>query len=410
MNRILSFLVAVSLCTYLWHPALPETLSAGDLNTEAVDQAAEVAAQTPQFDLTAPSSILMEASTGTVIYEEQADQRLSPASITKIMTLILIFDALKDGTITLEEEVTTSNYAKSMGGSQVFLEEGEKQTVDTMMKCIVVASANDASVAMAERIAGSEAEFVNRMNERAAGLGMTNTHFEDCCGLTDSDNHYSSARDVAIMSRELITKYPAIHEYSTIWMQNITHTTNKGTTEFGLANTNKLLKQYQWATGLKTGSTSKAKYCVSATAEKDGVKLIAVIMACPNYKDRFTEAATLLNYGYATCKLFEDQTPLALSPVPVQDGVAEQVQTEYGAPFYYLSTSGEDFSAIEREIIWEEGLVAPIEKGQQVGRLEYRLNGNVLGSTPILAKESLEKAGFLDYMKRIGQQFLFLSS
>ncbi len=410
MNRILSFLAAVSLCTYLWHPALPETLSAGDLNTEAVDQAAEVAAQTPQFDLTAPSSILMEASTGTVIYEEQADQRLSPASITKIMTLILIFDALKDGTITLEEEVTTSNYAKSMGGSQVFLEEGEKQTVDTMMKCIVVASANDASVAMAERIAGSEAEFVNRMNERAAGLGMTNTHFEDCCGLTDSDNHYSSARDVAIMSRELITKYPAIHEYSTIWMQNITHTTNKGTTEFGLANTNKLLKQYQWATGLKTGSTSKAKYCVSATAEKDGVKLIAVIMACPNYKDRFTEAATLLNYGYATCKLFEDQTPLALSPVPVQDGVAEQVQTEYGAPFYYLSTSGEDFSAIEREIIWEEGLVAPIEKGQQVGRLEYRLNGNVLGSTPILAKESLEKAGFLDYMKRIGQQFLFLSS
>lgn len=410
MNRILSFLAAVSLCTYLWHPALPETLSAGDLNTEAVDEAAEVAAQTPQFDLTAPSSILMEASTGTVIYEEQADQRLSPASITKIMTLILIFDALEDGTITLEEEITTSNYAKSMGGSQVFLEEGEKQTVDTMMKCIVVASANDASVAMAERIAGSEAEFVNRMNERAAGLGMTNTHFEDCCGLTDSDNHYSSARDVAIMSRELITKYPAIHEYSTIWMQNITHTTNKGTTEFGLANTNKLLKQYQWATGLKTGSTSKAKYCVSATAEKDGVKLIAVIMACPNYKDRFTEAATLLNYGYATCKLFEDQTPLALSPVPVQDGVAEQVQTEYGAPFYYLSTSGEDFSAIEREIIWEEGLVAPIEKGQQVGRLEYHLNGNVLGSTPILAKESLEKAGFLDYMKRIGQQFLFLSS
>ena len=410
MNRILSFLAAVSLCTYLWHPALPETLSAGDLNTEAVDEAAEVPAQTPQFDLTAPSSILMEASTGTVIYEEQAVQRLSPASITKIMTLILIFDALENGTITLEEEITTSNYAKSMGGSQVFLEEGEKQTVDTMMKCIVVASANDASVAMAERIAGSEAEFVNRMNERAAGLGMTNTHFEDCCGLTDSDNHYSSARDVAIMSRELITKYPAIHEYSTIWMQNITHTTNKGTTEFGLANTNKLLKQYQWATGLKTGSTSKAKYCVSATAEKDGVKLIAVIMACPNYKDRFTEAATLLNYGYATCKLFEDQTPLALSPVPVQDGVAEQVQTEYGAPFYYLSTSGEDFSAIEREIIWEEGLVAPIEKGQQVGRLEYRLNGNVLGSTPILAKESLEKAGFLDYMKRIGQQFLFLSS
>lgn len=407
MNRICSFLVALSLSTYLWNPVLPETVSADHLKTEENKQTVEVTADAAQLGITAASSILMEGSTGTVIYENQADTRLSPASITKIMTLILIFDALKNGTITLEEEVTTSNYAKSMGGSQVFLEEGERQSVETMIKCIVVASANDASVAMAERIAGSEMEFVNRMNERAAGLGMTNTHFEDCCGLTDSDNHYSSARDVAIMSRELIMNYPAIHEYSTIWMQNITHTTNKGTTEFGLANTNKLLKQYQWATGLKTGSTSKAKYCLSATAEKDGVKMIAVIMACPNYKDRFTEAATLLNYGYANCKLYKDQAPPALNPVLVQDGVQEQVQTEYGTPFSYLSTSGEDFSLMEREIIWEEMLTAPIEKGQQVGRLEYRLNGNVLGFTPIVAKESMEKAGFFDYIKKLGQQFLF---
>ncbi|MGN0397324.1 MAG: D-alanyl-D-alanine carboxypeptidase family protein [Candidatus Fimimorpha sp.] len=407
MNRICSFLVALSLCTYLWNPVLPETVSADHLKTEENKQTVEVTADAAQLGITAASSILMEGSTGTIIYENQADTRLSPASITKIMTLILIFDALKNGTITLEEEVTTSNYAKSMGGSQVFLEEGERQSVETMIKCIVVASANDASVAMAERIAGSEMEFVNRMNERAAGLGMTNTHFEDCCGLTDSDNHYSSARDVAIMSRELIMNYPAIHEYSTIWMQNITHTTNKGTTEFGLANTNKLLKQYQWATGLKTGSTSKAKYCLSATAEKDGVKMIAVIMACPNYKDRFTEAATLLNYGYANCKLYKDQAPPALNPAFVQDGVQEQVQTEYGTPFSYLSTSGEDFSLMEREIIWEEMLTAPIEKGQQVGRLEYRLNGNVLGFTPIVAKESMEKAGFFDYIKKLGQQFLF---
>ncbi len=406
MNRIISFLAAVSLCTYLWNPSLPETLSVGNLNTEAAEKTVEATADSPQLGITAPSSILMEASTGTIIYENQADMRLSPASITKIMTLILIFDALSDGSITLEEEVTTSAHAKSMGGSQVFLEEGEKQTVETMIKCIVVASANDASAAMAERIAGSETEFVNRMNERAAGLGMTNTHFEDCCGLTDSDNHYSSARDVAVMSRELITKYPDIHKYSTIWMQNITHTTNKGTTEFGLANTNKLLKQYQWATGLKTGSTSKAKYCVSATAEKDGVKMIAVIMACPNYKDRFTEAATLLNYGYATCKMYEDQAPPALSPVPVQDGVSEEVQTEYGGAFSYLSTSGEDFSAIEKVLIWEESLTAPIEKGQQVGKLEYRLNGKLLGSAPIVAKDSLKKAGFLDYIKRLGSQFL----
>lgn len=406
MNRIISFLAAVSLCTYLWNPSLPETLSVGNLNTEAAEKTVEATADSPQLGITAPSSILMEASTGTIIYENQADMRLSPASITKIMTLILIFDALSDGSITLEEEVTTSAHAKSMGGSQVFLEEGEKQTVETMIKCIVVASANDASAAMAERIAGSETEFVNRMNERAAGLGMTNTHFEDCCGLTDSDNHYSSARDVAVMSRELITKYPDIHKYSTIWMQNITHTTNKGTTEFGLANTNKLLKQYQWATGLKTGSTSKAKYCVSATAEKDGVKMIAVIMACPNYKDRFTEAATLLNYGYATCKMYEDPAPPALNPVPVQDGVSEEVQTEYGGTFSYLSTSGEDFSAIEKVLIWEESLTAPIEKGQQVGKLEYRLNGKLLGSAPIVAKDSLKKAGFLDYIKRLGSQFL----
>ncbi len=406
MNRIISFLAAVSLCTYLWNPSLPEMLSVGNLNTEAAEKTVEATADSPQLGITAPSSILMEASTGTIIYENQADMRLSPASITKIMTLILIFDALSDGSITLEEEVTTSAHAKSMGGSQVFLEEGEKQTVETMIKCIVVASANDASAAMAERIAGSETEFVNRMNERAAGLGMTNTHFEDCCGLTDSDNHYSSARDVAVMSRELITKYPDIHKYSTIWMQNITHTTNKGTTEFGLANTNKLLKQYQWATGLKTGSTSKAKYCVSATAEKDGVKMIAVIMACPNYKDRFTEAATLLNYGYATCKMYEDQAPPALNPVPVQDGVSEEVQTEYGGTFSYLSTSGEDFSAIEKVLIWEESLTAPIEKGQQVGKLEYRLNGKLLGSAPIVAKDSLKKAGFLDYIKRLGSQFL----
>lgn len=406
MNRMISFLATASLCTYLWNPSLPETVSAGNLNTEVAEQTVEAAADSPELGITAASSILMEASTGTVIYEDEADTRLSPASITKIMTLILIFDALNNGSITLDEEVTTSSHAKSMGGSQVFLEEGEKQTVETMIKCIVVASANDASVVMAERIAGSETEFVNQMNERAAGLGMTNTHFEDCCGLTDSDNHYSSARDVAIMSRELITKYPDIHKYSTIWMQNITHSTNKGVTEFGLANTNKLLKQYQWATGLKTGSTSKAKYCVSATAEKDGVKMIAVIMACPNYKDRFTEAATLLNYGYANCKVYEDQAPPALNPVPVQDGVSEQVQTEYGGAFSYLSTSGENFSEIEREIIWEESLMAPIEKGQQVGRLEYRLNGNVLGSAPIIAKEAVEKAGFLDYIKRLGSQFL----
>ena len=253
-------------------------------------------------NVSAPSVILMEASSGQVIYEKDADQRRSPASVTKVMTLILIFDALASGKIRLEDEVVTSARAKAMGGSQVFLEEGEIQTVETLIKCIVIASGNDASVAMAEYIAGTEEEFVKRMNERAKGLGMTNTHFVDCCGLTEDPEHLTTARDIALMSRELITRYPQIQQYSTIWMENITHVTKQGTKEFGLANTNKLLKMAVdfRVTGLKTGSTSLAKYCVVATAEKDGVELIAVVMAAPDYKTRFADARTLLNYGYAS--------------------------------------------------------------------------------------------------------------
>lgn len=219
------------------------------------------------IDVSAPSAVLMESSTGQVIYEKDADTQRPPASVTKIMTLLLIFDALNDGKITLEDQVTTSEYAASMGGSQVFLEPGEVQTVDTMIKCISVASANDACVAMAEHICGNEEEFVAQMNQRAKGLGMSNTHFVNCNGL-DAEGHLTTARDIALMSRELITKYPQIHDYCTIWMENITHTTKKGTSEFGLTNTNKLIRQYEYATGLKTGSTSKAKFCVSATAKK----------------------------------------------------------------------------------------------------------------------------------------------
>ena len=252
--------------------------------------------------ITSPAAILMEASTGQVIYEKDADTVLHPASITKIMTLILIFDALNSGKINLTDDVTVSEYAASMGGSQVFLEPGETQTVETMIKCISVASANDACVAMAELIAGSEEGFVAKMNERAKGLGMNNTTFINCCGL-DTDGHMSTARDVALMSRELIVQYPQIHNYSTIWMDTITHVTRKGESEFGLTNTNKLIKQYQWATGLKTGSTGLAKCCLSATANKDGVELIAVIMAAPDSKTRFSDAVTLLNYGYSVCDL-----------------------------------------------------------------------------------------------------------
>lgn len=355
--------------------------------------------------LTCPSAILMEASTKSVIYEKAPDERRSPASITKIMTAILIFDAIEAGKISLEDEVVTSAYAKSMGGSQVYLEEGEKQTVDTLIKCIMVSSGNDASVAMAEYIAGSESSFVQMMNERAASLGMENTHFEDCCGLTDSDNHYTTARDIALMAQELITRYPQIKSYTTIWMENITHVTMQGSKEFGLANTNKLLKQYPYTTGLKTGSTNKAKYCVCATADKDGVELIAVIMGCPNYKDRFTEAQSLLQFGYTTCKLYQDENPPELTPILVKGGIDKQVPAVYKENFSWLFVSGEDFSNMEKMLTTNE-LTAPIEKGEQIGTVTYRLNGKELGSIGIYAGESIREAKFLDYLLNIVLQWM----
>lgn len=355
--------------------------------------------------LTCPSAILMEASTKSVIYEKAPDERRSPASITKIMTAILIFDAIEAGKISLEDEVVTSAYAKSMGGSQVYLEEGEKQTVDTLIKCIMVSSGNDASVAMAEYIAGSESSFVQMMNERAASLGMENTHFEDCCGLTDSDNHYTTARDIALMAQELITRYPQIKSYTTIWMENITHVTIQGSKEFGLANTNKLLKQYPYTTGLKTGSTNKAKYCVCATANKDGVELIAVIMGCPNYKDRFTEAQSLLQFGYTTCKLYQDENPPELMPILVKGGIDKQVPAVYKEKFSWLFVSGEDFSNIEKMLTTNE-LTAPIEKGEQIGTVTYRLNGKELGSIGIYAGESVREAKFFDYLLNIVLQWM----
>lgn len=355
--------------------------------------------------LTCPSAILMEASTKSVIYEKAPDERRSPASITKIMTAILIFDAIEAGKISLEDEVVTSAYAKSMGGSQVYLEEGEKQTVDTLIKCIMVSSGNDASVAMAEYIAGSESSFVQMMNERAASLGMENTHFEDCCGLTDSDNHYTTARDIALMAQELITRYPQIKSYTTIWMENITHVTMQGSKEFGLANTNKLLKQYPYTTGLKTGSTNKAKYCVCATANKDGVELIAVIMGCPNYKDRFTEAQSLLQFGYTTCKLYQDENPPELMPILVKGGIDKQIPAVYKEKFSWLFVSGEDFSNIEKMLTTNE-LTAPIEKGEQIGTVTYRLNGKELGSIGIYAGESVREAKFFDYLLNIVLQWM----
>ena len=284
----------------------------------------------------APSAVLLESSTGKVIFEQNARERRSPASITKIMTLLLTFEALDQGKIKLEDPVTVSAYASSMGGSQVFLAENEVQTLETMIKCIAVASGNDASVAVAEYIAGSEEAFVDQMNQKAAELGMVDTHFEDCCGLTDSDGHYTTAMDVAIMSRELTVKYPQVFEYTGIWMEDITHETRQGSSTFTLNSTNKLLKQYQWATGLKTGSTSKAKFCLSATATKDGIDLIAVVMGAPDYKARFKDAQTLLSYGFNVSDLYLDENTDALEDLRIEGGVEDTVPVRYQSEFRYL--------------------------------------------------------------------------
>lgn len=350
--------------------------------------------------VTAPSALLMEASTGTVVYEKDAHTQLPPASITKIMTLILIFDALEKGSIHLEDTVTVSEYAASMGGSQVFLEPGETQTVDTMIKCISVASANDACVAMAEFIWGSEQEFVAQMNKRAKELGLDNTNFVNCCGL-DTDGHVTTAYDVALMSRELITRYPQIHNYCTIWMENITHVTRKGSSEFGLTNTNKLIRQYEYATGLKTGSTSLAKYCVSATAEKNGLKLIAVIMAAPDYKVRFADATSLLNYGFGKCQVYQDENDEELPSLNVTGGVADTVPLQYENSFGYLDVTGADLSAVTKEIQLPETVAAPVRKSDPAGKAVYKLNGAEIGSVNILFQESVAEAHFKDYFLRM---------
>ena len=359
--------------------------------------------QEEEVEVQAPSAVLMEASTGAVLYEKDADTRRAPASVTKIMTMLLIFDALEDGKIALEDEVSTSEYAASMGGSQVFLEPGEPQSVDTMLKCISVASANDACTAMAEYIAGSEEAFVKMMNERAAGLGMKNTTFQNCNGL-DTEGHLTTARDIALMSRELIEKYPKIHDYCMIWMDTITHTTKKGTSEFGLSNTNKLVRQYPYATGLKTGSTDEAKFCVSATAEKDGMELIAVILGGENSKQRFQDATKLLNYGFGKCQVYEDNDPPKLKPAEVQGGVKDQILCEYADTFRYLDTSGANLAGVTKKAQMKQSVKAPVKKGQKVGELVYELGEKEIGRVEILAKESCKKAEFLDYLKKVMQK------
>jgi D-alanyl-D-alanine carboxypeptidase (penicillin-binding protein 5/6) len=359
-----------------------------------------------EVKISSPSVVLMESSTGKVIYELNATDRRSPASITKIMTLLLAFEQLEAGNIKLEDQVLVSTYASSMGGSQVYLAEGEIQSLETMIKCITISSGNDASVAVAEHIAGSEEAFVAMMNQKAVEIGLTDTHFMDRCGLSDSDEHYTSARDVAIMSKELILKYPQIIQYSTIWMEDIVHETKNGSSIFTLSSTNKLLKQYQWTTGLKTGSTNKAKYCISATASKNGIDLIAVVMGAPDPKTRFGDAKTLLSYGYSVCSLYIDENKEPLPNLMLQKGVKKEVPLRYEGEFRYLETEGKGIGGVEKVIELPESVQAPVEEGQTVGVARYLIEGIEIGNVPILYAESVEKAVFGDYLQQIWKMYL----
>jgi D-alanyl-D-alanine carboxypeptidase (penicillin-binding protein 5/6) len=358
------------------------------------------------LEITSTAAVLIEGSTGEIIYDKNKDEQLRPASITKIMTLLLIFEALDSGKITLSDQVTVSEHAASMGGSQVYLEPYETQDVDTMIKCISIASGNDASVAMAEHIAGSEEEFVARMNARAKELGMLNTNFVNCYGL-DADNHYSSAYDVALMSRELITKYPEISQYSTVWMDSFIHTTRKGQSEFGLTNTNKLIKQYNGITGLKTGSTGLAKYCLSATAKREGMDLIAVIMAAPDTKTRFREASKLLDYGFANCSIFTDlNEDLEVVPIPIKKGVVDSLNYRVNDKFSYLCLNDVNPENISKEITIMESVSAPVKENDKVGEITYSLNGKKIGTVDVVAAETIEVAKFKDYFSVVWKKYM----
>lgn len=362
----------------------------------------QVEQQTENLDVLAKSAILIEATTGKVLYEKNPDEKLPPASVTKVMTLYLIYEAIDSGKIKWEDTVTVSEYAASMGGSQIFLEPMEKQDVKTLTKSIAIASANDAAVAMAEYIAGSEQEFVKLMNEKAKELGMENTNFENACGLdTDTVNHYMSARDIAIISRELMTKYPDVKEFTTKWQDTITHKTRKGETEFGLTNTNKLLKMYDGATGLKTGSTKKALYCLSGSAERNGLSIIAVVMASPDPKARFQEVAKMFDYGFANYQVVQcDEQGKNMGYTNVYKGERPTVNGIIEKPASFVIKKGAS-TDIQKDIQMIEGVKAPVIKGTKIGEAIYTYEGNEIGRIDILAEEDIKKASLNDMLKRL---------
>ena len=344
----------------------------------------------------AKSVILMEAESGRVLYEQNADEALPPASVTNIMTLLLVMEAVKEGKISLEEEVSVSERAASMGGSQVYLEAGEQMTVEEMVKCVVVSSANDAAAALAEHTAGSLEGFVEKMNQRAKELKMTATHFENVNGLDDTtENHVTSARDIATMSRELL-KHEKILEYTCIWIDTVRNGA------FGLTNTNRLIRFYKGANGLKTGYTSRAKFCISATAKREGMQLIAVVMASPTSNERNATAVKLLDYGFANFERYRSPEA-ALSPLKVIGGKKTEVALCYDGLSVVLQ-KGEK-SRVKEEIVLPEKISAPVNKGQAVGTVRWMLDGKEIGRADICAAEEVKRLSFFDIFAKLFEYY-----
>ena len=343
-------------------------------------------------ELTSPSAVLIEKSTGRVLFEKDPHTRLPPASVTKVMTLLLVMEALEDGKLKLDDKISVSEHAASMGGSQVFLSPGEEMSVNDLLKATIIASGNDSATALAEAISGSESDFVALMNARAKELGMNDTTFANCTGL-DAEGHLTSAHDIAIMSRELI-RHDKIKEYSTTWMDSLRNGA------FTLANTNKLIRSYQGITGLKTGSTGNAKYCLSATAERNGMELIAAIMAAPSSKERFADATKLLNYGFANYTLYDAGSDTELPTIPVVLGKSDSVSLRLSEPASIL-TEKTKTSAITKKLELSDSVKAPVEEGQTLGKLEILSEDKIVKTIQIIASNAVEKLSFPDIFKKI---------
>ena len=369
-KRLLALALCCVLAAALCMPAFAEPLAAGRFAL-------------PDFDVPCRAAVLIDLSSGTVLYEKEADTHMPIASITKVMTLLLTFEAIDAGKVSLQDTVPVSDHAYNMGGSQIWLEPGETFTLDEMIKAICVSSANDAAVAVAEFIGGSEPAFAELMNQKAAELGMVNTTFKNACGL-DEAGHLSTARDVAIMSREMLLKHPQITDYTTIWMDTL----RGGQTQ--LLNTNKLLKRYQGITGLKTGTTSGARVCISASASRDGLDLLAVVLGAASSAERFDAATALLDYGFANFENVTAPAPEnAPASLPVTGGAEETVGLEYAAPQKLLVQKGEG-GALNAELELPQTLAAPLAAGQQVGTVTVRSGETVLGSWPVTAAREVQ--------------------